>query len=713
MRPQLHPQVMYGDCARYPALPPDPQRAEAETESASGSGRGEGIGPAALAEKWSRVVSAIARDPCTSSPPWCHLGPTALGAQESQRMFAAARAEAEALAWLGDTARRRAGAMRAVAVARASVAARATPAAAADGPAVEITLPDPPIIDVTALLADPILGPLMVPTAAPAPPPPGPPPPPPARPSAPAPPPPRPAPVFAAAAAAADAKRGGGAWAPKEGPWAGGPPVPAAPVGPNGYVGVAGRVAAAAGVSGLPHDPPPTVEAVRDARAALFRTAGQRMREEEGRSRGKASAPAAAANGAVGGCKGTTGPGVRGGFVPPLAPRGGPPGGGHGNGQAQAPPREPQGGDADKPASGLAPASLAVLGLSVADPLPKELASLEPRLIDLVCAECLPTDGSHGVRWDDIAGQEEAKSLVQELVVWPLLNPGLFTGARRPARGVLLFGPPGTGKSLLGRAVATNVKARFFSVSASSLTSKWIGEGEKLVRTLFAVAGLVEPSVIFLDEIDALLSARRGDGGEHEASRRMKTELLVQMEGVGPESASRRVLVVGATNRPEELDEAARRRLPKQLYLPLPCPTARRSLMAGALRGISSDLSESDFDRLVERTHGYSGSDLRHLVQEACQGPVRDAFARGRKSGGEGGAPGVPSPGEGSGAAAAALMAEDLRPVVLADFRRAVRVQQPSVKPSDIVRYDEYNAAHGAKSVLPEDGGSGDGSEWD
>jgi len=192
MRPQLHPQVMYGDCARYPALPPDPQRAEAETESASGSGRGEGIGPAALAEKWSRVVSAIARDPCTSSPPWCHLGPTALGAQESQRMFAAARAEAEALAWLGDTARRRAGAMRAVAVARASVAARATPAAAADGPAVEITLPDPPIIDVTALLADPILGPLMVPTAALAPQPQVHRPSPPARPAAPAPPPPPP-----------------------------------------------------------------------------------------------------------------------------------------------------------------------------------------------------------------------------------------------------------------------------------------------------------------------------------------------------------------------------------------------------------------------------------------------------------------------------------------------------------------------------------------
>lgn len=173
-------------------------------------------------------------------------------------------------------------------------------------------------------------------------------------------------------------------------------------------------------------------------------------------------------------------------------------------------------------------------------------------------------------------------------------------GARAPPKGLLLFGPPGTGKTLLGKAIASEVNATFFNISASSLTSKWIGEGEKMVRALFAVAGVLQPAVIFIDEIDSLLTVRKSDGallvymyvcmplpvmtmhfvfcgeqphqtrassgktsttspffsilGEHEASRRLKTEILVQMEGCDPNSADRRVLLVGATNRPEVLD---------------------------------------------------------------------------------------------------------------------------------------------------------------
>lgn len=182
-------------------------------------------------------------------------------------------------------------------------------------------------------------------------------------------------------------------------------------------------------------------------------------------------------------------------------------------------------------------------------------------------------------------------------------------GARSPPKGILLFGPPGTGKTLLGKAIACNIEASFFSISASSLTSKWIGDGEKMVKALFAVAGWMAPSVIFIDEIDSLLSARKSEG-EHESSRRLKTEILVQMEGCDPASTTRKVLLVGATNRPEELDEAARRRMPKQMYIPLPCPNARREMVLrvlGESGSIASSLSKADIDKIVQKTEGYSG----------------------------------------------------------------------------------------------------------
>lgn len=142
--------------------------------------------------------------------------------------------------------------------------------------------------------------------------------------------------------------------------------------------------------------------------------------------------------------------------------------------------------------------------------IPSALQNFDPLLLEAVCSEIL--DEGNPVRWDDIAGQETAKRLVQELVVWPMLNPHLFQGTRAPARGLLLFGPPGTGKTLIGKAIASNINATFFSISASSLTSKWIGDGEKMVRILFAVAEALQPTVIFIDEIDSILSARKSDG---------------------------------------------------------------------------------------------------------------------------------------------------------------------------------------------------------
>uniref|UniRef100_A0A0E0J9V5 AAA+ ATPase domain-containing protein n=1 Tax=Oryza nivara TaxID=4536 RepID=A0A0E0J9V5_ORYNI len=136
--------------------------------------------------------------------------------------------------------------------------------------------------------------------------------------------------------------------------------------------------------------------------------------------------------------------------------------------------------------------------------LPEKLRNLEPRLIEHVSNEIMDKDPN--VRWDDIAGLEHAKKCVTEMVIWPLLRPDIFRGCRSPGRGLLLFGPPGTGKTMIGKAIAGEAKATFFYISASSLTSKWIGEGEKLVRALFGVACCRQPAVIFVDEIDSLLS---------------------------------------------------------------------------------------------------------------------------------------------------------------------------------------------------------------
>ncbi|XP_050384745.1 ATPase family AAA domain-containing protein FIGL1 isoform X2 [Argentina anserina] len=185
--------------------------------------------------------------------------------------------------------------------------------------------------------------------------------------------------------------------------------------------------------------------------------------------------------------------------------------------------------------------------------LPEKLRNLEPRLIEHVSNEIMDKDPN--VRWNDIAGLDHAKKCVTEMVIWPLLRPDIFKGCRSPGKGLLLFGPPGTGKTMIGKAIAGEAKATFFYISASSLTSKWIGEGEKLVRALFGVASCRQPAVIFVDEIDSLLSQRKSEG-EHESSRRLKTQFLIEMEGF--DSGSEQILLIGATNRPQELDEAAR-----------------------------------------------------------------------------------------------------------------------------------------------------------
>lgn len=224
------------------------------------------------------------------------------------------------------------------------------------------------------------------------------------------------------------------------------------------------------------------------------------------------------------------------------------------------------------------------------------------------------------VKWNDVAGLESAKQALQEAVILPVKFPQFFTGKRRPWRAFLLYGPPGTGKSYLAKAVATEADSTFFSISSSDLVSKWMGESEKLVSNLFQMARASAPSIIFIDEIDSLVG-QRGEGNESEASRRIKTELLVQMQGVG--THDEKVLVLAATNTPYALDQAIRRRFDKRIYIPLPDVKARQHMFKVHLGDTPHNLTERDFEHLAWKTEGFSGSDIAVCVNEVLFEPVR------------------------------------------------------------------------------------------
>ena len=254
------------------------------------------------------------------------------------------------------------------------------------------------------------------------------------------------------------------------------------------------------------------------------------------------------------------------------------------------------------------------------------------------------------VPWDAVAGLDTAKRLLREAVVSPVRFPRLFVGLLAPWRGVLLYGPPGTGKTMLAKAVATECETTFFNIGASTVISKWRGDSEKLVRVLFDLARLRAPSTVFLDEIDALMSARgggSGGAGEHEASRRMKTEILIQMDGLrGPSShdpsdppSASRVFVLAATNLPWELDLALLRRLEKRVLVDLPCEAARARIVRELLRP-HAKAPGVDPEAVARATEGFSGSDVATLCRRwrcgRCEARARRRRAAGGGRGGRG-----------------------------------------------------------------------------
>ncbi|KAE8788461.1 Spastin [Hordeum vulgare] len=292
-----------------------------------------------------------------------------------------------------------------------------------------------------------------------------------------------------------------------------------------------------------------------------------------------------------------------------------------------------------------------------------------------------------GVAFDDIGALEDVKCVLKELIITPLKRPELFSKGRllKPVKGILLFGPPGTGKTMLAKAVATESGASFMNVSMSSITSNLNGEGEKYVKAIFSLASKLSPTVIFFDEVDSMLG-KRENPQEKETTRRMKNEFMVNWEGLLTKDYER-VVVLAATNRPYDLDEAVIRRLPRRLMVSLPdAPNRERILkMILSKEALAEDVS---LDSVANMTDGYSGSDLKNLCVAAAGRPIHDLLHREKKEKRLAIAEGRPEP--------ELLTADDIRPLKMDDFKSAhdqvcASVPLDSVNMRELIQWhDQY-----------------------
>jgi len=294
------------------------------------------------------------------------------------------------------------------------------------------------------------------------------------------------------------------------------------------------------------------------------------------------------------------------------------------------------------------------------------VSSEEQELIDMISSTIVTE--SPKVNWDDIAGLENVKQAVREAIVLPIAKPELFKGARRPWSGILLFGPPGCGKTLLAKAAATECKATFFSASSADLLSKWLGESEKLISSLFKVARLKAPSLIFMDEIDSV-ATKRGEGSESGGERRVKTQLLSEIQGL-KSTYDKPLLVLGATNRPWDIDNAMLSRFEKRVHVPLPDMKARAGIFKIHTEGVNTELTDEDYVELAVRTEGYSGRDIANICREVIMLPIRELDM--------------------SGLLESSDEEVNVRDISLKDFKKTLKKVKPMTNQALIKQYNDW-----------------------
>jgi transitional endoplasmic reticulum ATPase len=226
------------------------------------------------------------------------------------------------------------------------------------------------------------------------------------------------------------------------------------------------------------------------------------------------------------------------------------------------------------------------------------------------------------VHWEDVGGLDEIKQALKEAIEWPIKNPEIFTAMGiEPPKGILLYGPPGCGKTLLARTIASESEANFISIKGPEILSKWVGESEKAIREIFRKARMASPAIIFLDEVDSIIPRRGAGYTDSGVTQRMVSQLLTEMDGL---IALQNVVVIAATNRPDIVDPALIRpgRFDRLIYVPAPDIESRLEILKIYTKEMPLD-KEIDMIYIQKNTKGYSGADLRAICTEAAMNAMR------------------------------------------------------------------------------------------